>query len=85
MKGPVPSFTAITSRSGGLIRLGCSNIWAASRYNANNAWNSNGNNGFFNNNNMYNTNLAVPVTKRIESLYGTTGRPHRSILYHAAQ
>lgn len=32
------------------------------RNSANNAWNANGNNGFFNNNNMYNTNLAVPVS-----------------------
>ena len=38
-----------------------SNIWSSSRYNANNAWYSNGNNGYLNNNNLYNTNLAVPV------------------------
>ena len=38
-----------------------SNIWSSSRYNANNAWYSNGNNGNWNNNAMYNTNLALPV------------------------
>lgn len=38
-----------------------SNIWSSSRYNANNAWNSNGTNGYWNNNNFYNSNLAVPV------------------------
>lgn len=38
-----------------------SNVWSASRYNANNAWYSNGNNGFANNNNMYNTIGALPV------------------------
>ena len=38
-----------------------SNTWSSSRYNANNAWYSNGNNGYLNNNNLYNTNLAVPV------------------------
>lgn len=38
-----------------------SNIWSSSRYNANNAWNSNGTYGNWNNNNFYNTNLAVPV------------------------
>ncbi len=38
-----------------------SNWWSASRYNTNNAWYANGNNGFFNNDNMYNTNQALPV------------------------
>lgn len=39
-----------------------SNIWSCLRNNSNNAWNANGNNGFFNNNNMYNTNQAVPLS-----------------------
>ena len=39
-----------------------SNYWSCLRYNSNNAWNANGNNGFFNNNNMYNSNVAVPVS-----------------------
>lgn len=39
-----------------------SNIWSCCRYNANNAWYANGNNGFFNNNNFYNSNLCVPVS-----------------------
>ena len=38
-----------------------SSFWSASRNNANNAWYSNGNNGYLNNNNMNNSNLAVPV------------------------
>ena len=36
-----------------------SNAWSSSRYNANNAWNFNGNNGYANNNNFYNTNQVV--------------------------
>ena len=39
-----------------------SNLWSCLRNSANNAWNANGNNGFFNNNNMYNKNLAVPLS-----------------------
>lgn len=35
------------------------NAWSSSRYNANNAWNFNGNNGNANNNNFYNTNQVV--------------------------
>ena len=36
-----------------------SNAWSSSRYGANNAWNFNGNNGYANNNNFYNTNQVV--------------------------
>lgn len=39
-----------------------SNVWSCCRNNNRNAWNSNGNNGYFNNNNVYNTYLAVPVS-----------------------
>ena len=35
--------------------------WTSSRYNTNNAWNFNGNNGNLNNNNFYNSNLAAPL------------------------
>lgn len=38
------------------------NFWSCLRNSANNAWNANGNNGFFNNNNMYNSNGCVPVS-----------------------
>ena len=38
-----------------------SNIWSSSRYIAINAWYSNGNNGYLNNNNLNNTNFALPV------------------------
>ena len=37
------------------------NAWTSSRYNTNNAWNFNGNNGNLNNNNFYNSNLAAPL------------------------
>ena len=37
-------------------------VWSCLRNSSNNAWNANGNNGFFNNNNMYNSNLAVPLS-----------------------
>lgn len=52
------SFTP-TTRTG--TRDG-SNLWSCCRNNANNAWYANGNNGFFNNNNMYNANGVVPLT-----------------------
>lgn len=39
-----------------------SNVWSCLRNNTNNAWNANGNNGFFNNNNMYNRNRVIPVS-----------------------
>ena len=39
-----------------------SNVWSCLRNSANNAWNANGNNGFFNSNNMYNSFLAVPLS-----------------------
>lgn len=39
-----------------------SNWWSCCRYNANNAWISNGNNGFFNGNNLYNGNGALAVS-----------------------
>lgn len=38
------------------------NIWSCGRNSANNAWNANGNNGFFNNNNMTNSYNCVPVS-----------------------
>ena len=41
---------------------GHSNLWSCVRNSANNAWNANGNNGFFNNNNMYNANGCRPVS-----------------------
>ena len=39
-----------------------SNLWSCCRYSSNNAWNANGNYGFFNNNNLYNELSAVPVS-----------------------
>lgn len=36
-----------------------SNAWSVSRNNTNNAWNFNGNNGYANNNNFYNSNVAL--------------------------
>lgn len=39
-----------------------SNFWSCCRNSANNAWNANGNNGYFNNNNLYNGNQAVPLS-----------------------
>ena len=44
-----------------------SNCWSAGRNSSNNAWNANGNNGFFNNNNMYNSNLVVPVSNYLKN------------------
>lgn len=37
------------------MRLIASSLWSCCRNSANNAWYSNGNNGYFNNNNMYNS------------------------------
>lgn len=42
------------------------------RNSANNAWNANGNNGFFNNNNMYNSRGCVPVSNYRQSRMITT-------------
>lgn len=39
-----------------------SNLWSCCRNSSNNAWNANGNYGFFNNNNLYNELSAVPVS-----------------------
>lgn len=44
-----------------LARYG-SNYWSCLRNSANNAWNANGNNGIFNNNNMYNSYVSVPLS-----------------------
>lgn len=44
-----------------------SNVWSCSRYGENNGWVANGNNGFATNNNLYNSNLAVPLVN-----YGCT-------------
>lgn len=41
------------------MRPAPTNAWGSSRYNTNNAWNFNGNNGNANNNNFYNTNQVV--------------------------
>ena len=43
--------------------ISCGSVfWCAFRAYTNNAWNANGNNGFFNNNNMYNSNVSAPVS-----------------------
>ena len=55
-RGAPVSFTP-TTRTGAHDR----NIWSCLRNGANNAWNGNGNNGYLNNNNFYNSNQAVPV------------------------
>lgn len=39
-----------------------SNWWSSLRNSANNAWNANGNNGFWNNNNFYNPNQCLPLS-----------------------
>ena len=39
-----------------------SNLWSCARNNANNAWNFNGNNGFWDNNNMYNSYRVRPLS-----------------------
>ena len=44
-----------------------SNVWSCLRNSANNAWNANGNNGFFNSNNMYNSFLAVPLSNYLRT------------------
>lgn len=39
-----------------------SNLWSCARNNANNAWYFNGNNGFWDNNNMYNGYRVRPLS-----------------------
>lgn len=40
------------------------NLWSCVRNNRHAAWYANGNNGFFNGNNLQNGNLAVPLSNR---------------------
>ena len=51
------SFTPTTSGS-----VEGSNLWSCARNNVNNAWNFNGNNGFWDNNNMYNGYRVRPLS-----------------------
>jgi hypothetical protein len=48
--------------------LGCSNLWFAERYNANNAWNFNGTNRNLNNNNVNNTNQVGAIANLLKKL-----------------
>lgn len=43
------------------VRVSDANVWSCSRYNSNNGWIANGNDGFAGNNNLYNRYAAVPL------------------------
>jgi len=52
-----------------IMQLGsATNRWFAQRYNVNNAWIFNGNNGTLDNNNVYNTNQVGAVTNLSETV-----------------
>ena len=58
-----PATVRHTSRnSEGMVFRHSTNRWFAQRYNVNNAWNFNGNNGNLNNNNVNNGNRCQAVT-----------------------
>lgn len=42
------------------------NTWSSSRYNANNAWIFNGNNGYANNNNLNNAYRVLPLVNHFD-------------------